>query len=534
MRTKEQFFKFISLIRFSFIYYFIAFLVFLLLVMIMRYSISVQGYKIQDWTMIRENNVDSIEIKQIKVPYYEILRKPETVIFFSKLEKNYFGDKVYYLYLPQVDGSYLAVYSNNRLIGSYGFSESRNGHFWYQPFLFQIPLDTSEITIEISGIYEIGIDFVPTIIPENEKYKYLISYLMTNILLLTSIGLAMTLSIILYLISRSLLKEKKSAYLHLSMSSLLGAIWMLDLLPIPTTGSYTIILILRKIFVSSAYLAFAALIYGIFKLFSGKISIGAKIFIFINFLSAAILLLSPSHYFLKTFTNNIAVMLFLNAIYLVIVIFKTYSPAQIAFSFFFALTVIHDGFVMFLSRNQKLLSMYGIIALFGGFAYSLVNEYRDMVVGISLAHMKSITDSLTGAYTRGALSEIKISENDALAYIDLNRFKQINDNYGHDVGDQILKLLVNTLRSVIRKSDSIVRMGGDEFLVVLKDCPVEKAKEIMDNAKEKFNSSHELKPDFSYGVVSGSSNLQEALFKADKLMYEMKDNFYKKIENKDI
>lgn len=318
------------------------------------------------------------------------------------------------------------------------------------------------------------------------------------------------------------------------MSSLLGAIWMLDLLPIPTTGSYTIILILRKIFVSSAYLAFAALIYGIFKLFSGKISIGAKIFIFINFLSAAILLLSPSHYFLKTFTNNIAVMLFLNAIYLVIVIFKTYSPAQIAFSFFFALTVIHDGFVMFLSRNQKLLSMYGIIALFGGFAYSLVNEYRDMVVGISLAHMKSITDSLTGAYTRGALSEIKISENDALAYIDLNRFKQINDNYGHDVGDQILKLLVNTLRSVIRKSDSIVRMGGDEFLVVLKDCPVEKAKEIMDNAKEKFNSFHELKPDFSYGVVSGSSNLQEALFKADKLMYEMKDNFYKKIENKDI
>ncbi|PHJ12130.1 diguanylate cyclase, partial [Fervidobacterium sp. SC_NGM5_G05] len=366
---------------------------------------------------------------------------------FSKLEKNYFGDKVYYLYLPQVDGSYLAVYSNNRLIGSYGFSESRNGHFWYQPFLFQIPLDTSEIAIEISGVYEIGIDFVPTIIPENEKYKYLISYLMTNILLLTSIGLAMTLSIILYLISRSLLKEKKSAYLHLSMSSLLGAIWMLDLLPIPTTGSYTIILILRKIFVSSAYLAFAALIYGIFKLFSGKISIGAKIFIFINFLSAAILLLSPSHYFLKTFTNNIAVMLFLNAIYLVIVIFKTYSPAQIAFSFFFALTVIHDGFVMFLSRNQKLLSMYGIIALFGGFAYSLVNEYRDMVVGISLAHMKSITDSLTGAYTRGALSEIKISENDALAYIDLNRFKQINDNYGHDVGDQILKLLVNTLRS---------------------------------------------------------------------------------------
>lgn len=209
MRTKEQFFKFISIIRFSFIYYFIAFLAFLLLVIIMRYSISVQGYKIQDWTMIRENNVGSIEIKQIKVPYYEILRKPTTAIFFSKLEKNYFGDKVYYLYLPQVDGSYLAVYSNNRLIGSYGFSESRNGHFWYQPFLFQIPLDTSEIAIEISGVYEIGIDFVPTIIPENEKYKYLISYLMTNILLLTSIGLAMTLSIILYLISRSLLKEKK-------------------------------------------------------------------------------------------------------------------------------------------------------------------------------------------------------------------------------------------------------------------------------------------------------------------------------------
>ncbi|MGC8955133.1 MAG: GGDEF domain-containing protein [Fervidobacterium sp.] len=521
MRFKEKISKLATTIRFLLPYYFIAFVGFFVLVMLFRFSVSPHGYTITEWNMRRKAS-DTLSVTQVNVPYYEILKKPETVIFYAKLNKK-FIEKDYYLYLPQIDSSYLAVYSNNRLVGSYGFSKARTGHFWYQPFIFQLPKDTEEITLEISGVYEVGIDFPPTLIGESQKYKYMILYLLTNVFLLVSSGLALTLSLILYMISKNLTDKKRSVYLHFSMASFLGALWLFDLIPFPDMGGILAILILRKIFVASAYLGLASLIYGLSRQYFDNISIFSKVLILLDILAAGILFLAPNHYHMKVFSNNVAFLLLFNAVYIVVKISETYSPTHVAFSFFFALTVIHDGVAVFLSTNQKLISMYGIIALFAGFSYSLVNEYKDMIVGMSLAYMKSITDPLTGAFNRGALSEINLSHNDALVYIDMNKFKQINDKYGHKVGDEILKILVNTIRSTIRKSDLIIRMGGDEFLVILKECSVEKAREIIENARQGFNKSHELRPDFSYGVVAYLSDLQNSLHEVDKLMYKMKE-----------
>lgn len=507
--------------RFSLIYYLIAFIIFLILVLIIRFSLSPKGYYIPEWNVLKSINLDTTNV--VKIPYYVVLKNKGSIFLTHKLKGVNLSDGKYYLYLPQVDGSYLAVYSNDRLIGSYGFANDRLGHFWYQPFIFELPSDTESITLEISGVYEVGIDFNPVIIPESEKSKYMILYIVTHVLLLVSIGLSLTLSIILYLISRNLSDRKRSVYLHFSVASLLGTIWMFDLIPFPTMGSSFIMLLFRKIFVASAYLGLSALIYGMQRQNFDKVDLLTKIFVFIDIGLGVIILLSWNHYILKTLSNDLAFMLLVNGIYLTIKISQTYSPVQIVFSFFFVLTVIHDGVVMLLSSNQKLLSMYGIVSLFAGFAYSLVNEYKDMIVGLSLAHMRSITDSLTGAYSRGALSELVLNTTDSLIYIDLNNFKVINDKYGHDVGDEILKLLVNLLKSSVRKSDAIVRMGGDEFLVILRECPVEKAKEIIEKARKDFNSAHKVNPDFSYGVVQYSESFQKSLHDVDKLMYQMKE-----------
>jgi len=506
--------------RFSLPYYLIAFTIFVILVLIIKFSLTPKGYYIPEWIVLKSTNLDTTDIA--KIPYYIILKSEGTVFLKHELKDVNLSDDKYYLYLPQIDGAYLAVYSNDRLIGSYGFANDRLGHFWYQPFIFELPPDTKSITLEISGVYEVGIDFKPVIIPESEKSKYMILYIITHVLLLVSIGLSLTLSIILFLISKNLSDRKKSVYLHFSISSLLGTIWMFDLIPFPTMGSSFTMLLFRKIFVASAYFGLGALIYGIQRQNFEKVDILTKIFVFIDIGLGIIILLSWNHYMLKVLSNNFASMLLVNGIYLTVKISQTYSPVQIMFSFFFVLTVIHDGISVWLSSNQKLLSMYGIVSLFAGFAYSLVNEYKDMIVGLSLAHMRSITDSLTGAYSRGALSELVLNATDALIYIDLNNFKVINDKYGHDVGDEILKILVNLLKSSVRKSDAVVRMGGDEFLVILRECPVEKAKEIIEKARKDFNNAHELNPDFSYGVVQYTESFQKSLHDVDKLMYQMK------------
>lgn len=99
-------------------------------------------------------------------------------------------------------------------------------------------------------------------------------------------------------------------------------------------------------------------------------------------------------------------------------------------------------------------------------------------------------DALTNVYNRrwlqhkyDVLQEIKDGNNPlkhSLLYIDLDEFKPINDNYGHVVGDHFLCGITRELERCIRHNDTLARMGGDEFAILLENCDVEKAMEIAD------------------------------------------------------
>ncbi|MBS1188644.1 MAG: hypothetical protein H6R10_436 [Rhodocyclaceae bacterium] len=99
----------------------------------------------------------------------------------------------------------------------------------------------------------------------------------------------------------------------------------------------------------------------------------------------------------------------------------------------------------------------------------------------SLVH-RAMHDPLTGAFTRQSgeealklfyqLSEIS-GKTLSVAFIDLDRFKAINDGYGHEAGDQALRDVANRLRSSLRRSDFLIRWGGEEFMAVLPDTPPE-------------------------------------------------------------
>tara|TARA_R110002110_G_scaffold61225_3_gene172040 strand:+ start:12237 stop:13202 length:966 start_codon:yes stop_codon:yes gene_type:complete len=118
-----------------------------------------------------------------------------------------------------------------------------------------------------------------------------------------------------------------------------------------------------------------------------------------------------------------------------------------------------------------------------------------------------------------------------LVFIDLNRFKPINDRFGHAEGDRVLKFFATALLKVSRDSDIVARLGGDEFVVLLNDASDEEVGSVMKRFREVVAEHNQaLKLDyavaFSYGVVRYDANKHEdldaLLAEGDALMYQRK------------
>ena len=151
---------------------------------------------------------------------------------------------------------------------------------------------------------------------------------------------------------------------------------------------------------------------------------------------------------------------------------------------------------------------------------------------MELRHLTYI-DTLTGAYTRRYGMEMlqtlmKEKRRFALAYIDLNGLKTVNDTMGHAVGDRYLILVANTLNETLRKQDILCRVGGDEFVVIAPNEGKEALEGVLDHANQAFGkvSLTEFPSSFSFGVIISDGQTQtepEELFrKADILMYQHK------------
>ena len=273
---------------------------------------------------------------------------------------------------------------------------------------------------------------------------------------------------------------------------------MFDLLDYSDIGSVSSLLFFRKTVVSSAYLGFYFLVKGFSKMYNNKSDFFDKLILFLDVSAAVVFWLASDLITMEKFISTVAIVLFVNAFYFVFQLPEIQSKVLVSSILFFMTCVVHDGLVIGLGiGNLKLLSNYGIASMFIGFTYILVIHYRDILTRLVIIHTKSLTDSLTGAYNRGILAELQLSGDETFVYVDLDNFKKINDTYGHETGDEILRTLVQTTRKNVRQSDIVVRMGGDEFLVILRGCKPEKAQEIFQKILLEFKNSHPLQPEFS-------------------------------------
>lgn len=162
-----------------------------------------------------------------------------------------------------------------------------------------------------------------------------------------------------------------------------------------------------------------------------------------------------------------------------------------------------------------------------------LEEVRDSL------RLQARTDELTGLANRRGFRQYlgepeqrsdKSKGSFAVIIGDLDHFKQINDQYGHEVGDSVLREIAKTLKSLVREEDLIVRWGGEEFLLLLVGTDLHGAQVLAEKIRQKIVSTHisteagKITVSMSMGVDAQSvgGNLYTTLGSADQAMYEAK------------
>lgn len=155
-----------------------------------------------------------------------------------------------------------------------------------------------------------------------------------------------------------------------------------------------------------------------------------------------------------------------------------------------------------------------------------LNEYKNL----------ALYDHLTELYNRRYMQKVldyhftqfqNFGKKFAVAFIDADDFKKVNDNYGHDVGDLILKMISKTISNSVDKNEVIARWGGEEFLILMNEdttenlnSKAEKIRMLVENSK--VNASEmEVQVTISIGitVVRNDDTIDSLVKRADKLMY---------------
>jgi len=184
-------------------------------------------------------------------------------------------------------------------------------------------------------------------------------------------------------------------------------------------------------------------------------------------------------------------------------------------------------------------------------AFLIIEEFKQRIIkseqyALNIANH----DSLTGLCNRlffnaqfeySLARSIRENTEMALLFIDLDKFKPINDEFGHNVGDQVLIEIAKRLKSIVREEDIVARLGGDEFLILLNRLSINN-KEVIEKTANKvittvnepiLISNIQVDVGASIGIVfcpSQADTLEKLIYMADEAMYEVKNegrnNFY--------
>ncbi|MBI4808420.1 MAG: EAL domain-containing protein [Nitrosomonadales bacterium] len=134
---------------------------------------------------------------------------------------------------------------------------------------------------------------------------------------------------------------------------------------------------------------------------------------------------------------------------------------------------------------------------------------------------------------RAVAQSYRLKDGFSLLFIDLDRFKYVNDAYGHELGDGLLKTVAQRIRAVVRESDTVARLGGDEFVAILHDChDKESCQLVVDKIRQCVNEpiglgGHELNVSAAIGISfypEDGETVTDIIRNADVAMYRAKED----------
>jgi diguanylate cyclase (GGDEF)-like protein/PAS domain S-box-containing protein len=180
------------------------------------------------------------------------------------------------------------------------------------------------------------------------------------------------------------------------------------------------------------------------------------------------------------------------------------------------------------SRITPILDIDGEVLEFSAVYHDITNE--------KLLEELYITDPLTKLYNRAHFDEVvnfivkhqrKADTDFVLVITDIDHFKSINDTYGHQIGDEALVSVANTLKDSLREDDLIARWGGEEFVIMLKNVTLDEAKTIIEKVRasvEKNKINDTISATASFGITKYilGEDIKKTFKRVDDALYEAK------------
>ena len=166
--------------------------------------------------------------------------------------------------------------------------------------------------------------------------------------------------------------------------------------------------------------------------------------------------------------------------------------------------------------------------------------FREKELANKSLHAMAHYDTLTGLPNRNILDDEinmivylyeRYAQKSAICFIDLDGFKAVNDTYGHDVGDKLLQEVAKQISKTIRLTDTLLRLGGDEFLLILKDVDKKITQDLLKRVMQSIHDinkidNHTINISLSVGVAGcpvNGTTVDELVNAADEAMYKVKN-----------
>lgn len=243
--------------------------------------------------------------------------------------------------------------------------------------------------------------------------------------------------------------------------------------------------------------------------------------------------------------------IYLSEIYLIIFWTLTISGLRLLHSSISVLFIIVSA-TIFLQKIPSDIFIIHLFWMFASLCFGLVSAYifERLNKQIFLNHKElkksALTDNLTGQFNRTKFNEVVKSEvlrcrrfghTFGLAIIDIDHFKSVNDNYGHQVGDNVLVEIANIIKQNLRTTDMLFRWGGEEFIVLCLEANNEGVRVFVENIRQKieeniFEKIGSKTVSIGFTMYEESDDEISLIKRADDALYEAKNNGRNRVEFK--